>query len=48
MFLSNLSNNELSQIQGGGKYMLWCVLGEIGLLIIGILDGLFNPTKCNS
>lgn len=42
-----LQNNELENIKGGGA-TLWAVLGGIGLLVLGILDGYFNPLKCNN
>ncbi len=46
--MKNLNNNELKEINGGANFLLWSVLGGIGLLILGTLDGLFNPGKCNS
>ena len=47
MILKELNNTELENINGGGA-TLWLVLGGIGILIVGILDGYRNPTKCNN
>lgn len=41
-----IQNKELDNINGGGK-LLWYALGAIGILVVGIIDGIINPQKCN-
>lgn len=41
-----IKNEELKNINGGAK-LLWYILGGIGVLLIGIIDGYRNPQKCN-
>jgi len=46
-----ISNNELIQIKGGGKggilTSIGIILGVIGTLIAGIVDGYLRPLGCN-
>ncbi len=45
--MEKLSNNELKTINGGSN-TLWYILGGLGLLIVGIIDGFKNPIKCHN
>lgn len=49
--MEEITNNELITINGGGKKSLWgafgIVLGVIGTLIAGIIDGYLRPLTCN-
>jgi len=46
-----VTNEELTQIYGGGKGGIWAsigvALGVLGTLIAGILDGYLRPLGCN-
>lgn len=46
-----MTNDELSLISGGGKKGVWAtigiVLGVLGTLIAGIIDGYLRPLGCN-
>lgn len=45
--MSKLNNNELKEINGGAvSSAIWAILGGIGILVVGIIDGYFNPIKC--
>jgi lactobin A/cerein 7B family class IIb bacteriocin len=43
-----LTNEELSNIQGGGaKYGWYAFIGAMITLIVGIIDGYLRPLGCN-
>lgn len=42
-----LQNEELINIQGGAKYGLLFALGAAAVFIIGVIDGILRPLKCN-
>lgn len=42
-----LEEKELIKIQGGGKYSFLIAIGAIGTFIVGIIDGILRPLKCN-
>lgn len=47
--MNKLTNNELKTINGGAVSTgFWIILGGVGLLLLGILDGYRNPLKCNN
>lgn len=41
-----LTNEELKNINGGGT-RLYIVIGGIVTFLIGLLDGIFRPSRCN-
>lgn len=41
-----LNEAELREINAGAKWGLFAVIGGIVTFIIGVLDGITNPTKC--
>lgn len=46
--MRNISNDELREVKGGG--VNWSMVAGIGAaasFIIGVIDGLINPKKCN-
>lgn len=44
--MEKLQNVELMNVYGGAK-LLWGIIGGLGILIVGIIDGFINPNKCN-
>lgn len=42
-----LSYEKLEEINGGGK-SLWLIIGGISTFLLGFVNGLVNPKKCNS
>ena len=45
--MKKLNNEEMLNVKGGaGK--LWGVLGAGIVFLIGLIDGLLNPRKCNN
>ena len=47
--MHNLTNNELKQIKGGGISVGAGLLIAAGVVfVIGVIDGLMNPKKCNN
>ena len=46
--MKNLTNNEMKKIDGGGANIaLWLGIGAGVSFIIGLIDGLIRPLKCN-
>ena len=46
--MRKLNNNELSEVVGGGiSYGLGLILGAVATFIVGVIDGIFRPLKCN-
>lgn len=46
--MKKISNYELKQISGGGINIgLWVGIGAGVSFIIGLIDGLVRPLKCN-
>ena len=47
--MKNINNNELKEIKGGGvNWGLMAGIGAVASFLIGVIDGLINPKKCNS
>ncbi len=44
--MEQLKTSELNEIKGGAK-LLWYLIGAAAILVIGIIDGIMNPQKCN-
>jgi multidrug transporter EmrE-like cation transporter len=42
-----LNEQELMSIEGGVKYSVLMTIGAIGVFIVGVIDGIFRPLKCN-
>lgn len=42
-----LNNEEMFKIKGG-SFKFWGVIGAGIVFIIGVIDGLINPRKCNN
>lgn len=46
--MKNLTNEELMNVNGGGlKLGLGLGIVAIGAFLIGVIDGLIRPLKCN-
>lgn len=41
-----LSDNELSNINGGASWGIWSILGGVVTFILGFYEGIINPVKC--
>ena len=47
--MKNINNNELKEIKGGGvNWGLMAGIGAVASFLIGVIDGLIIPKKCNS
>jgi lactobin A/cerein 7B family class IIb bacteriocin len=48
--MKNLTNKELNNIEGGllKTSSAWIIVGAVGSLIIGIMNGIFRPLACKS
>lgn len=47
--MSNIKNEELKEIKGGAiNWGLMAGIGAVASFLIGIIDGVMNPKKCNS
>lgn len=47
--MSNLNNEEMLNIQGGGitSKFIWGIIGGAVVFLIGVFDGIVSPKKCN-
>jgi len=47
--MKNLNNEELLEVTGGGitSKLLWGIVGSALVFIIGVIDGIVSPKKCN-
>lgn len=41
-----LNNDEMFEVKGGG-FALWAAIGSAVIFVIGVIDGIVNPQKCN-
>lgn len=47
--MENIDNETMKKIQGGGvNWGLMAGLGAFASFLIGVIDGLVNPQKCNN
>lgn len=47
--MESISNQEMREIKGGGiNWGLMAGIGAVASFLIGVVDGLFNPKKCNN
>lgn len=46
--MKKLNENEMKQIQGGVNWVAVTFISGAISFVIGIIDGLMNPKKCNS
>ena len=42
-----LKETELMKIQGGAGFSIILALGAIGTFIVGVVDGILRPLRCN-
>lgn len=47
--MNKLSNEELVNVVGGGAFSkaVWGIIGGAVVFLIGVLDGIVSPKKCN-
>ncbi len=47
--MNKLSNEELMEVTGGGVFSkaVWGIIGGAVVFLIGVLDGIVSPKKCN-
>ena len=47
--MKKMNNEHLRKIKGGGiNWGMMAGIGAIASFLVGIIDGLINPKKCNS
>lgn len=47
--MKKVDDKELRQIKGGGiNWSLIAGIGTVASFLIGVIDGLINPKKCNN
>lgn len=47
--MRTISLSEMKEVEGKGmSWTLWGVIGGVITLIVGIVDGFTNPTKCRN
>jgi len=44
-----LNNEEMLKVTGGGisSKLIWGIVGSAIVFIVGLIDGIVNPKKCN-
>lgn len=46
--MKKIDNKQLKEIKGGGiNWGLMAGISAVGSFLIGVIDGLINPKKCN-
>lgn len=47
--MKNLNNEEMLVVKGGGfsSKLVWGIIGGAVVFLIGIIDGIVSPKKCN-
>ena len=46
--MKKLNNEEMIKVKGGAVSKFWGVIGAGIVFLIGLIDGLINPRKCNN
>ena len=46
--MKELTNKEMKQIEGGVNWVLVTFVSGALSFVIGVIDGIFNPKKCNN
>ena len=46
--MKELTNQEMKQIEGGVNWVVVTIVSGALSFVIGVIDGIFNPKKCNS
>ena len=47
--MKKIENEKLKDIKGGGiNWSLMAGIGAVASFLIGVLDGILNPQKCNN
>lgn len=47
--MNTMTNNEMKNVKGGG--INWGIMAGIGAFasfLVGVIDGIINPKKCNN
>ena len=43
-----LNNEEMLNVKGGAfRYGIFTIIGGLAVFVIGVINGLVNPQKCN-
>lgn len=46
--MKRINNEHLKEIKGGGvNWSLMAGIGALASFLVGVIDGLINPKKCN-
>lgn len=45
--MKSLNNEEMLEVKGGASKLVWGIIGGALVFIIGVIDGIVNPRKCN-
>ena len=47
--MNKMTNEEMKNIKGGGiNWTLMAGIGAFASFLVGIIDGMINPKKCNN
>lgn len=47
--MNKMNNEQLKFVKGGGvNWGMMAAIGAFGSFLIGVIDGLINPKKCNN
>ena len=47
--MNKINNDQLKEIKGGGiNWSMMAGIGAFASFLIGVIDGLINPKKCNN
>lgn len=47
--MNKINNEQLKNVKGGGvNWGLMSAIGALSSFLIGVIDGLINPKKCNN
>ncbi len=47
--MESISNQEMQEVKGGGvNWGLMAGIGAFTSFLIGVIDGIINPKKCNN
>lgn len=47
--MQKLNNEEMLKVKGGGisTRLIWGIIGGAVVFVIGVIDGIISPKKCN-
>ena len=47
--MNKMTNDEMKNVKGGGiNWTLMAGIGAFASFLVGIIDGMINPKKCNN